>query len=215
MIKAVFFDWDGTLYDIVDFIVETYTQVMREKGVREWSKDEYREKFKIDWRETLEDMDLKEHKDYLIDVWEANMEEMKNELRLHEDAREAINKLAEEHTIGIVSSAPWKALWNEVNRLDLVDKITIIVSGDDTKDRKPSPEPLNYAMGRLELKPEECIYVGDMVEDIISARKAGMKSVAVSWGLHTRDKLQEAKPDYLADSFKQLTDYIKSVEQIM
>ena len=211
-IKAVLFDWDGTLYDIFDFVVHTYSQVMREKGIREWSRQEYREKFRIDWRETLKDMGLEEHEEYLIQVWEKNMVEMRDDLTLHEDAKETIMKLSEKYVVGVVSAAPRKALLKEVKRLGVKEHIRIIVSKNDTDETKPSPKPLFYAAEKLKFKPEECIYVGDMIEDILAAKRAGMKSVAVSWGLHSKTRLKTENPDYMADSFAQIRDYINKIQ---
>jgi len=211
-IKAVLFDWDGTLYDILDFIVHTYTQVMKEKGLRVWKKQEYQEKFKIDWRETLKDMGLEEHEEYLVEVWKKNLEDMKEELRLHEDAKETIIELSKKYAVGIVSSAPKKALLKEVGRLGVKEHIKVIVSKNDTNKTKPSPEPLLYAAQKIKIKTEDCIYVGDMVEDIRAARDAGMKTIAVPWGLHSKERLKAESPDYMADDFKDMTEYINKIQ---
>ncbi|MCX6695634.1 MAG: HAD family hydrolase [Candidatus Altiarchaeota archaeon] len=211
-IKAVLFDWDGTLYDIFDFIVKTYGQVMREKGLREWSRREFREKFKIDWRDTLKDMGLEEHEEYLVGVWKRNLEEMKEELQLHENAKETIIELSRKYTVGIVSSAPRNALLKEVNRLGVKEYIKVIVSKNDTKETKPSPMPLLQAAKKLKVKPEECVYVGDMIEDIQATRRAEMKSIAVPWGLHSRGRLMEEKPDYMAGKFKEIIEFIDKIQ---
>jgi len=55
-------------------------------------------------------------------------------------------------------------------------------------------------MRRNNFKPEETIYFGDMVLDIRAGKKAGVKTVAVSWGYQPRDKLRKAKPDFLIDN---------------
>jgi phosphoglycolate phosphatase len=34
----------------------------------------------------------------------------------------------------------------------------------------------------LELAPQDCIYVGDDLRDMLAAHAAGMRSVAVAWG---------------------------------
>jgi len=210
-IKAVLFDWDGTLYDIVDFIIHTYGQVMREKGIREWSRQEYKEKFKIDWHETLKDMGLEEHEDYLLSVWKKNMEEMKDDLSLYDEAKATMIKLSEKYIVGVVSSAPKKALLKEIKRLSVKKHVKIIVSKNDVSETKPSPQPLLLAAKRLKLKPGECVYVGDMIEDVEAAKKARMPSIAVSWGLHSKKILAKENPDYIADNFSQIIEYISKI----
>ncbi len=40
-------------------------------------------------------------------------------------------------------------------------------------------------------------YIGDEIRDVLAARRAGVKSVAVTWGLNTKDDFQYVKPDYI------------------
>jgi phosphoglycolate phosphatase-like HAD superfamily hydrolase len=46
----------------------------------------------------------------------------------------------------------------------------------------------------------EVYLIGDAVSDIRSARKAGVKSIAVAWGHQSQQKLAAEHPDYLVDS---------------
>jgi phosphoglycolate phosphatase-like HAD superfamily hydrolase len=41
---------------------------------------------------------------------------------------------------------------------------------------------------------------GDMVEDIIAARKAGVKAISIIWkgSYHTEPKIKEKGPDFIA-----------------
>ena len=56
------------------------------------------------------------------------------------------------------------------------------VSGDTTPHAKPHPEPLFEACRRLDLRPEDCWYVGDDLRDIQAGKAAGMPTVAAGWG---------------------------------
>ena len=48
------------------------------------------------------------------------------------------------------------------------------------------------------------VYVGDTVGDMREATRAGVQSVAVTWGYHTREMLQLAQPDYIVDTVEEL-----------
>ena len=54
-------------------------------------------------------------------------------------------------------------------------------------------------MERNNFVPEETVYFGDMVLDIKAGKKAGVKTVAVSWGYQPREKLKKVDPDFLID----------------
>ncbi len=47
-------------------------------------------------------------------------------------------------------------------------------------------------------------YVGDTVGDTQEAKKAGVISVAVTYGYHKREWLEEIKPDFLVDTVDEL-----------
>jgi phosphoglycolate phosphatase len=59
-----------------------------------------------------------------------------------------------------------------------------VVCGDSTPHLKPHPAPLLLAAERLKLDPGDCLYVGDDLRDVQAARAAGMRSAAVEWGYH-------------------------------
>jgi phosphoglycolate phosphatase len=61
------------------------------------------------------------------------------------------------------------------------------------------------------LDPANLFYIGDTTVDVESARHAGAKTVAVSWGLNTAEALAKAKPDYLVDHPAELLSIFPSV----
>ncbi len=61
------------------------------------------------------------------------------------------------------------------------------------------------------LDPESLYYVGDTTIDVESARHAGAKTVAVSWGLNTREALAKARPDFLVNDPSELLSIFPAV----
>ncbi|MHC4874219.1 MAG: HAD family hydrolase [Planctomycetota bacterium] len=50
----------------------------------------------------------------------------------------------------------------------------------------------------------ECWYIGDTKGDILEGIEAGVDTVAVSWGWHTLEQLEEAIPYHIVDEPKEL-----------
>ncbi len=209
MVKAVFFDWDGTLWDALGFIVETYTEVFEQVGLRPWTRQEYRENFTHDWRKSLKLMGLDAHEGLVVDHWEKRISE--KHPHAYPWAVELIGKMKKDHLVGVVSSAPGNALRRELERSELWEMMDVVVSKDDVKRIKPDPQPLMLASCVVEASPEESVYVGDMADDIIAAKAAGMRSVAVTWGIHSKKRLIAEKPWFLAEKPAELWDYIKGL----
>lgn len=56
----------------------------------------------------------------------------------------------------------------------------VCVGADTTGKRKPSPQAFKHALKRLDVKPEEAVFVGDSLEqDYLGAQKVGMKAVLI------------------------------------
>ncbi|MFA7543637.1 MAG: HAD-IA family hydrolase [Candidatus Cloacimonadaceae bacterium] len=64
-----------------------------------------------------------------------------------------------------------------------------------------------------DLAPENVIYVGDEIRDIIASHKCGLKIIAVSWGYNTLELLASKDPDYLVDHPSQIVEIVKQLIQ--
>ena len=58
------------------------------------------------------------------------------------------------------------------------------------------------------LSYEKAVMIGDRASDIFAAKELGMDSVAVLWGYGSRDELEAAKPDFLAEHVEELYDIL-------
>ncbi|MGH8177951.1 MAG: phosphoglycolate phosphatase [Steroidobacter sp.] len=75
---------------------------------------------------------------------------------------------------------------------------------DRAEDRKPSPNLLLAACARLGVEPRRLLYVGDSRADIVAARAAGCRVVAVDYGYHHDLSLAETLPEAIVGSLTQI-----------
>jgi HAD superfamily hydrolase (TIGR01509 family) len=68
----------------------------------------------------------------------------------------------------------------------------LIVDGTHVAHAKPAPDLLLLAAERLELRPQECWYVGDATWDMLAARAAHMVAVGVAYGAARPTDLRDA-----------------------
>lgn len=61
-------------------------------------------------------------------------------------------------------------------------------------------EKILHAMNLFQIDKNRTYYVGDTTGDIKEARLAGVKAVAVTWGWHSRERLETTNPDYLIET---------------
>ena len=74
--------------------------------------------------------------------------------------------------------------------------------------KKPDPAGALELCGRMGLKPEEVLYVGDSGTDIKTGKNAGMDTIGVGWGFRGFGELRENGAVYLAESVKDILDIL-------
>lgn len=84
------------------------------------------------------------------------------------------------------------------------DYLDLAVGADGSRPLKPAPDGVLYALERLGTDPADTWYVGDSVQDVLTARAAGVRCAAVTWGFQDRDRLAAEHPAALADSVAEL-----------
>jgi phosphoglycolate phosphatase-like HAD superfamily hydrolase len=82
----------------------------------------------------------------------------------------------------------------------------VVVCGPDTANKKPHPEALLLALGRLGVPPGRAVYVGDSPEDVEMARNAGAWSIGVPGGFPNVAALKRSRPDLLVASLAEAVD---------
>ena len=108
---------------------------------------------------------------------------------------------------GIVTNKPRRFTIGLIESmgLNLENRAACIVCGDDAPQPKPSPATLLMACEQANVKPENCIYVGDAERDMIAGKAAGMKTVAALFGyIDKTDKPQEWGADALIKTPEEL-----------
>ena len=79
-----------------------------------------------------------------------------------------------------------------------------IIGGDTLPVKKPDPTGLLHVMQAAGVSAEDSLFVGDSRNDVLAARAAGIKVVAVSYGYNHGHPVSEENPDLLVDSLDAL-----------
>lgn len=87
----------------------------------------------------------------------------------------------------------------------------VVVSGDTVERRKPHPDPMLYAAGKLGASPAETLVVGDSLNDVQSARAAGCAVVVVPYGYREGLSLEDLGADAVVASVEEAARSITMV----
>ena len=197
MIKGVVFDLDNTLLDFMkmkEFAVKAAIKSMIEAGLEVDEEKSYSEIISI-----YEQFGWENQK--VFDVFlEKSIGHVDNKflaagIVAYRRAREAnlmaypnVNKtlLALSKSgikLGVVSDAPSREAWMRIYYLNLYHYFDVVITYDDSGERKPSPIPFQLALDGMGLRPEETIMIGDWPErDVVGAQQIGMKTAFARYG---------------------------------
>ena len=88
--------------------------------------------------------------------------------------------------------------------LDRYIPLTLVFGVETAARPKPAPDILYVILGKLGVKPEEALVVGDTTFDIEMGRAAGCYTCGVSYGNQSAGQLAGASPNYLLDDLRKL-----------
>lgn len=210
-IKAVFFDLDGTLRDSRDLIWATTEHTLKQHGV-DVGREDYRHViYHLDDIHALypESGSLESYHN----TFRAYLEDNFKPALLYDGVESLLKTLHDQGMkLAIVSAA--RSAVEYMESVNLAQYFDTIVKGPDTKEHKPHPEPVFVATQRLGIRADEAIMIGDTTADIQSGKAAGVaQAIGVTHGFADRAMLDDAGADYVADSLKQLEDYLLDIIQ--
>jgi HAD superfamily hydrolase (TIGR01509 family) len=109
-------------------------------------------------------------------------------------ARELLARLAARGlALWLATSAKPEELEQHLESLAARDKLAGVVSSKDVEQSKPAPDIFLATLQRAGCAADEAIVVGDTVWDVIAAREAGLRTVALlSGGAFSQAELEAA-----------------------
>ena len=193
-VRAVLFDWDGTLVDTLPFMYAATELFMAEYGTP-ISWDEYRRHFTPDWRLLYRRFGLPEQDIDAVGARWWSLYRGRDEAGLLPGAAEALRELADAGVaMGIVTAGRRDSVEPQLVRHGLAGLLAVRVYGDDPFEPKPGPAGLRHALGVLGMTEHvaEAAYVGDALDDMRMAVAAGARGIGIRTDLATGAELRAA-----------------------
>jgi HAD superfamily hydrolase (TIGR01509 family) len=206
-LEGVLFDWDGTLVNSYDADTYAYLAMFKEMGIA-WGIQELENHYSPNWYEVYRAAKLPRKRWKDADrAWRAHY--ATHRPKLMAGARQVLARLANAHPLGLVTSGDRDRVIRQLREFRLSNLFAARVCSGDTLRKKPHPEPLRMALRQMELPPSACVYVGDSPQDVVMARRAGVRAIGVLGPFPTEKRLRAARPEFLIASIEELPDVLK------
>lgn len=213
--RAVLFDLDGTLADTAPDLARALNHVRAAHGLepmpvertRSYTSSGARGLLKVGFGLAPGDERYDALKLQFLEFYAA---EICVDTRLFEGMAELLDQFDRDRL-------PWGVVTNKAERftlpllhgLHLGTRAACIVGGDTTARLKPHPDPLLHAAAVLRLPPAACLYVGDDLRDVQSARAAGMRVLAANYGyLGEGGAIESWQADAIIEHPREVLDHL-------
>lgn len=216
-VKEVFFDFEGTLVDfqwnIRQAVKESLSALSRIGFKREFYGPDpgYAYIYNHTRSITNEEKDGHNNDMFILDtIYDKYDADALTRWSLYPDTLEVLEALrGRGFQIGLISNVGGETLQAAMQRLSLLDHITVVISRNDVKMLKPDPEGLLQAASAFGVDAAQCIFIGDSRNDMAAAREAGMLAAYVSGGEDPPDTCSSHRPDIEINRLNQLLSILQ------
>ena len=209
---AVIFDMDGVLVDSMPFHADAWKIVFADVGINITMRDIY-------------DIEGSNHEGIIRLVFEKakraprpedfkELAEKKqevfakiNKVTVFKGIYECLDLLKNRCLLGVVSGSDRKVVMQLMDRF-FPGIFNVIISGNDVREGKPSPEPYLKAVEMLKIRKEECIVIENAPLGVESAKRAGLYCIAIPSYVEP-ERLKRA--DLVLADHSRLLEYIEAL----
>jgi len=188
---AIFFDLDGTLVDTCDDIILAINNLCLElnKPLADYKLLKAHISFGIEKILTIA-LNLN-----ITDLSVEKLTKLKNRFRelykqskfqsskLFPGLKLLITKIKQNNLkIAVVTNKTLEFAVPVLEQVQLTAHIDCLVTSDMVPKPKPAPDLVLLAINKLQVKPKDCVFIGDAEQDIVAGNLAGVRTVAALFG---------------------------------
>lgn len=198
MKKVLIFDYDGVIFDTVEIAWEIVKTVCNKYCKRKLkTKKDFLETYKQNFYIAMKERGVTDTKKFKQDCIKL----LKNKHpKPFKDIPKTMKQLAKKNQLAIVSSN-FTAIMQKVLKKAGINNFQCIMGADQEENKV---KKIKLCLKKF--KPSQAFFITDTVGDIKEAKKARIKTVAVTWGFHSKKELAAANPDFIVNSPKELLE---------
>ncbi len=209
-VKALLFDFDGTLLNTNDLIIQTFMHVLNERFPGQYSPKDCLKFIGPSLKQTFNDIAPGEEEALIANYRAWNIEHHDELVSEYPDVVSTLEQLkAQGIRLAIVSTKRNETIDRGLSIMGATHLFDVRIGTDDVKNVKPDPEPVLLALQRLGIDKEDAIMIGDNSHDIEAGHRAGIRAAGVAWAIKGEAYLQQYQPEYMLQHMTDLLDIVK------
>lgn len=108
--------------------------------------------------------------------------------------------------IAVVTNKEYRYTQTVLNAHQLTPLVDTVVSGDTLPTKKPDPAGVMHCLKKFRISPARALFVGDSSIDVATARNAGVRVWALSYGYNMGQPIEASQPDRVIADCSALTE---------
>jgi phosphoglycolate phosphatase/pyrophosphatase PpaX len=207
-LRAVLFDFDGTLAPSLPLWIEAYHIALRTFGLTLTDADVLRRCFFRDWADVAADLGCCTALELRAEV-DRGLERSFAAAELFPLARDVLERCRAQRLLtALVTSSPRGLIDAVARKLDVHHLFDFIICGGEAANYKPHPEPVLRTLAALQCEPGAAVMIGDSAADILAGKAAGTRTVLYLPDDHHRfhdgGRLRATQPDFIVTEHAEL-----------
>lgn len=217
--KCIIFDFDGTLADSKECSILSTQRAFQDMELHEPDEQTIEYFMGIPIEKSfieMADKKLSESElERLITTFRKYYKELENQTLSTFDGISSMLKQIKELNIPcfVLSSKKTDVLNRNLITLKIDCFFTESIGSDKVSHYKPHPDGINYILSKYSIPSDQAIMIGDAIFDIQMGQAAKVKTGAVMWGSHDKNKLTHEQPTILFRNPSEINDYISNLEK--
>jgi len=210
-VRLVIFDWDGTLMDSETQIVHAMHGAIDDMGLEQRTPDQCRNIIGLGLKEAVDtlypgrDTAFREQ---FVEHYRHHWFSIAHTSELFPGASETLRLLKESGFLLAVATGKGRTGLDKVLASTGLEDVFSATRCSDETQSKPHPQMLSEILEELDIVPDQALMVGDTEYDLLMAINAGISPVAVSYGVHERERLMQHQPLVCLDNISELVDWL-------
>lgn len=210
--QGFIFDIDGTLTATGDLIISSFNHVTEKYMKRSYTLNEIIDFFGPTEETIIRQLMEKDFDAAQIDYfsfYSANHSTMVNVYAGLEDVLKSIKEKG--YPLGIYTGKGRRSTLITLKETGLSRYFDHVMTGDDVKTHKPSPEGILSFAEKYDLNTDEILFVGDSIHDIKAARNSGCHIASVLWDSYGKEEVEKAGSDYYFYTVDEFAIFVNSL----
>jgi 3-amino-5-hydroxybenzoic acid synthesis related protein len=203
MLKAIIFDLDGVLIDsepLMRFAFETVYHRMMQNGTP--PTESFLEHMGESFPRIMDRLGLPRT------LWEPYRELCQkhiDRIRLFPESRSLLERAkALGLKLAVLTGKDRVRTLHILQHFGIDHFFSAVVASDQLRCPKPDPEGILVTLDLLGCAAREAVMIGDAVNDILCAQRAGVKTIAVTWGIKPERVQTLCRPEYIVHDWESL-----------